>query len=87
MSRRSRTDSQSTHRSCASRVEHVPSVIESPNATIAPDADADRTSIDFSNGIVVMVAENGSAPSTAAWSPPFGVATYEVVIAPECWLA
>jgi hypothetical protein len=50
-------------------VEHVPSVIESPNATIAPDDVADETSIAFNQNIDVVVTEKGFAASCAVASP------------------
>ena len=52
-SRRSATTS--SQRSCASSVAHVPSVMESPNATIVPFAVSDSTSIDDTRYIEVVV--------------------------------
>ena len=60
-----RIASMSSHRSCPSSVEHVPSVIESPNATIAPVDIEERTSTDFTQNVEVVVAVNGTAVSSA----------------------
>ena len=61
--------SQSDQRSYPSRVAHEPWVIESPNATTAPLAAEDNTSIDLSHMIAAVVAVNGFASSTAERSP------------------
>src|SRR5688572_29585926 len=85
-SRANRTASRSSQRSWASSVEHVPSVIESPNATIAPVEDEEETSIAFNQYVEVVVPVNGFAVSSAAKSPePFPV-RYDVTCAPPCWL-
>ena len=55
-------------------VEHVPSVIESPNATIDPVEDEEEISIAFNQNIEVVVPVKGFAASSAATSPePFAV--------------
>ena len=61
----------SCQRSCASSVEQVPSVMESPNATIAvaPEPAMGCTSIDFSQNVAVVVPTNGMPFSEAVWSP------------------
>jgi hypothetical protein len=80
----SRADSQSSHRSCASRLEQVPSVIESPNATMAPGAVAVSVSIDLSQKVAVVSLVNAVFDSAAAASPPpFGV-MYDRICALVC---
>ena len=64
-----RTASQSSQRFCASIVEQLPSVIESPNVTMAPVCVDVRTSIAFSHNIDVVVLVNGVRVSSAATSP------------------
>ena len=64
----------------------MPSVIESPNATIDPVDAGDDTSIAFNQNVDVVVPVKGVAISSAAASPaPFAV-TYDVTCAPVCWL-
>ncbi len=79
----SRTAIQSSQRSWASTVEHEPSVIESPNATMVPPADVVSTSIDLSHHIEVIVSVNPTGVSSAVRSPvPFALA-YDVTNAPR----
>src|SRR5262245_56309337 len=94
--RASRTPSQSTHRSQPSTVEQVPSVIESPMATMVPVAVVESTSIAFSQRVAVVVPVKGDdsgrdnpgtgGTSFAATLPAPLAVVYDVTIAPPCWL-
>src|SRR5262245_10979196 len=84
--RASRIDTTSSQRSCASRVEQVPSVIESPKATTATDEGVASTSIAFNHHIAVVVAVNGVRDSVDTRSPLSSTLRYDVTTAPLCWL-
>ena len=60
----------SSQRSCAFSVVQVPSVIESPNATIAVAGETGRTSTDFSQGIAVRFFSKALPSTDMVWSPP-----------------
>ena len=64
-----RTASQSSQRSWALSVEHEPSVMESPKATIVPMDDEETTSIAFNQNMDVVVPVKGVRVSSAAISP------------------
>ena len=64
----------------------VPSVIESPKATIAPGDDIDSTSIAFSHHSDVVVDAKDARPSSDVTSPLPSALLYEVVAAAVCWL-
>jgi hypothetical protein len=53
----------------ASSVEQVPSVMESPKATIAAAGVAGRTSIDLSQNMEVVLPVNALPSTEADWSP------------------
>src|SRR6185369_6177051 len=82
----SRIDTTSSQRSCASRVEQVPSVMESPNATTAFADVSDSTSIAFSHHIAVVVPVKDVRGSVVTRSPLPSAVRYEVTTAPLCWL-
>ena len=64
----------------------MPSVIESPNATIDPVEAGEDTSIAFNQNVDVVVPVKEVDLSSAAASPePFAV-RYDVTCAPVCWL-
>ncbi len=67
--RSGRTETQSSQRSCASSVEQVPSVIESPKATMALVERGESTSIDLSQYIDVVLPVKGVRVSSAVESP------------------
>src|SRR5688572_13931479 len=81
-----RTPSRSSHLSCASSVEQVPSVMESPKAITDPVEDDPATSIALSHHVEVVVPVKRVASSTCDRSPDPSGATYDVTCAPECWL-
>ena len=60
-----RSASASSQRSWASSVEQVPSVMESPKATMVVARPSGITSIDLSQSIEVVLAENGLPSSEA----------------------
>ena len=69
-----------------SRGGHVPSVIESPKATIVPSAVGEFTSIAFSHQSDVVVVSKPALPSVPLTSPLPSDDRYEVTTAPVCWL-
>src|SRR5688572_27267207 len=81
-----RAPSQSSQRSWAFGVAQAPSVIESPNATMAPADDDERTSTAFSQNMELVVAVNGVDASPAAASPEPLAVRYDVTWALPCWL-
>src|SRR5262245_792654 len=60
--------------------------MESPNATTAPVADRERTSMAFNQNVEVVVVVKGVRPSSAVTSPEPLALTYDVTTAPPCWL-
>ena len=76
----------SSQRSWASSVEQVPSVMESPSATMVLVRPAVLTSIDFSQSIEVVLPVNGLPSSEPDLSPAPLSVRYEVTWALLCWL-
>ncbi len=75
---------RSSQRSCASTVEQVPLVIESPKAMIALVVEDEKTSTADNQYIEVVVTVNALRSMLPAWLPaPLGV-RYEVVKAEVC---
>src|SRR6187397_711701 len=80
----SRRASTSGQRSSPLMVEAVPSVIESPKATITAVSDGAIMSTASTKNQEVVEFGNASSPRSLPWRPAFGPVRYEVVSALAC---